>query len=506
MLKRVLCALLASMMLVGTLAACGEVEEPVDTGDTQASSDTVAGSDETEEDTRVPLDVPALNEYKGKTITFLTRDESEWTTTEIYAQEMTDKTDNINNTVYERNKLLEQTYGVTILEMQVETGKHQTSVETEVLGGNGEFQAIISSVANSTSFSTNAYLRNLLAENIEHLDFTQSWWDNEMAEGMTIHDRLYFATGDLLTADNDATFVLLFNKTIAEDNQLGDLYSLVENNEWTMQKFYDLSLASTEGGDKLSYDQDGIGFAYTNDAPYCFLFGGGITIVQKDETDTPVYSMDMERASNISDMGKNLFNTSHALCLNDAVDEANTIMQIGQTAFGENHAMFLGEVMQSVTRMRSYDVDFGILPFPKYDAGQDSYYSMMHTTASVVSIPVSVRDEKTLDLVTAMIEAMAYHSVDTLTYTYYELNLKTRDSKDVQSGPMMDMILSSRLCDLSYYYGWSSAYANVAGTLLPTSNTQVSSLHQKMSKRLNSTIEDAVEAMDEQAAKLEDAS
>ncbi len=511
MLKRILCALMASLMLVGTLASCAETEEPSETTagtkPTESAAGTGANGDDPEsetEDALPPLDIPDTK-YTGKTITFLTRDESEWSTVEIYAEGITDKTDNISYSVYERNMLIKDKYGIDIKEMKIPTGEHGGKITNEIAGSNGDFQAIVTNTANSASFSTQGQLWNLNSDAIEYMNFDMPWWDSKMADGMTIHDRLYFATGDLLTLDNDATFVLLFNKQIAEDNRVPSLYEMVENNEWTMEKFYEYaSIAAREvnGNDTLEYDEDIAGFGYTGDAPYCFLFGGGITVCTKDENDTPVYNLNVERAQNISDLGKKLFDKSFAVDLNAATVDGTTIMQVGQTNFGGGHALFLAEVMQAVTRMRGYDVDFGILPFPLYDTEQEDYYSMMHLTASVVSIPKTVIGDN-LTMVSSMIEAMAYYSVDTLTHQYYEINLKTRDAKDVESGPMIDKILASRPCDLSYYYSWGGAFAGIAGTLLPSSTQAVSSLNRQYQRSMERTIERVVEDMDENAAQDE---
>ncbi len=501
MLKRILCGLLASVMLIGALASCGETAETPD--ETQGS--TVAGSNESgtqeEEETRESLDIPDTR-YDGKELVFLTRDESEWSTLEIYAEELTSDTDNINNAVYTRNLRIFEEYGVTVKELKDVTSNHHGMVQKEISAPSGDFNAIITNTSNSASFASQGFLWNLNSDDIQNLSLEKSWWDQNMVNGLSIHENLYFATGDLMTSDNDATFCLLFNKQIAKDNQLGDLYALVENNEWTMEKFYEFAqkgVSERDGKEGLSYDTDVAGYGYTGDNPYCFLFGGGITLCVKNEEDYPEYALDVERAQAISEMGKKIFDKKHAIDMNAAVTGESTIMKVGQICFGEGHALFIGEVMQAVTRMRGYDVDFGILPYPKFDTKQDNYYSMMHLTASMVSIPKSVIGND-LDMVTAMIEAMAYHSVDTLTVQYYEINLKSKGAKDEQSAPMIDKILASRICDLSYYYHWgSNAFGQVAGTLLPSNGTGVSSLNKRFSKLLKREIEKAVDKLDKYA-------
>lgn len=491
MLKKLLCVLLAALLLVGMLASCA-------TGDT--TTDTTAGANVTtnaEAETREPLEIPDTR-YDGMELCFLTRDEGEWSTVEIFAEDQTTDSDNISTAVFERNDRILQAYGVTITELFKPTGEHHTALTNEVAAPTGDFQAVVTNTVNSASFATNGFLWNLNDDEIEYMDFEKPWWDNNMAQGMSIDERLYFATGDLLTSDNDATFIIMFNKQIVKDCNIPDLYALVENNEWTMEKFYEyeqLAVQDKNGDGKLSYDSDIAGLAYTGDVPYCLLFGGGVTMCTKDEIDAPIYELDVELAQNIADMGKLIFAKDLTVDLNNPGDGSN-VVDAGKKAFGENHALFMGEVMQCVTRMRGYDVDFGILPYPMYNTQQGSYYSMMHLTASSVSIPKSVSGEN-LVMVNSMIEAMAYHSMDTLTEQYYEINLKTKGAKDEQSGPMIDKILSNRACDLSYYYQWgSNAFGSLASCLLPSGSKGVASQNKRFKTSIERSIAQLQKAME----------
>ncbi len=503
MLKRILCVLLASMTLLTTLASCGDSEEPAETGAATGSQSTTGD----EAETREPLEVPSTR-YDGKELVFLTRgDEAEWNTLEIYSAGITSNSDNINNAVYERNLRIYETYGVTVKEIPAAKDQHVTRVTNEISGQNGDFQAIVSNINNSAALVSQGALWDLKADAVAYIDLSKSWWDQRLVDNMSINDRLYFASGDLLTADNDATFAILFNKQIAADNDLPDLYELVKTKEWTMDKLYEFaakSVKDNDGLDGLAYDADVAGFAYTSANPYVMLMAGNAHVVVKDENDYPHYGLDVARTQEISEVGKRIFNAGHTICIDDAVSQGgSTFAMVGKTCFGENHALFLGECMQCVTRMRGYSVDFGILPCPMYDKAQGEYYNMVHMTGSVVSIPRSVVGEG-LSMVTAMIEAMAYHSVDTLTPQYYDINLKSKGVKDEKSAPMIDLILETRAYDLAYYYNWGkNAFGQIADTLLPTAKKGVSSVNKAVSSAVKNDIEDLVEKLDEIAEKME---
>ncbi|MBE6652271.1 MAG: hypothetical protein E7610_02510 [Ruminococcaceae bacterium] len=481
MLKRIICALLASVMITAALASCANGSESGDESGTRPQTDT-----NNEENTLEVLDIPDTR-YNNTELCFLTRDEGSWSTVEIFADSNTTSSDNISYAVFERNDRILQKYGVSIKEYAVSDS--YTAVTNEVAAPSGDFLAIVSNVSSATSFATSNYIWDLNSDQFDYIDLNKSWWDTDMAKNLSVNEMLFFATGDLMTLDNDATFAIMFNKSLATDSQLPNLYELVDNGQWTMDKLLDFEQRSVQdknGDGSLSYDSDICGFAYTQDVAPCLLIAGGITLCQKDEEDIPFYELNIERTQDIADICKQIFSAEYTINMNEVsvgVEEA------GKKCFGENHALFFGECLQCVTRVRGYDVDFGILPFPKFNQQQDGYHSLMHATASMVSIPKSVTNDDLL-MVECMLEAMACYSVDTLTKQYYEINLKTKGAKDVESGPMIDMILENRACDLAYYYnlGSNNAFANIASCLLPTNNSSVASENTRALKSVKNGI------------------
>ncbi len=478
MFKKILCALLASVMLAGTLASCANSTDPED-----QENQTQTGTGE--EDTREQADIPDTR-YDGQELCFLTRDENSWSTVEIYSATKTAEADNVSYAVYERNDRILQSYGVTITELKVST--QQGKVQNEVAAPTGDFLAVVSNVREAAALATGGFLWDLNSDALEVLDLTKPWWDRKMAEGMSMDGHLFFATGDIQTLDNDATFAIMFNKDIAEQTMLPNLYDLVENGEWTMNRLYELEqlvVKDMDGNGFLSTTEDVLGFAYTDDVPSCMLLAGDVTLCVKDGDDIPYYDLDVERAQGIAEKARLCFSSDYTVNISDV---SGDIEEVGKKCFGEGHARFFGECLQCVIRLRGYDVEFGILPYPKFNAEQESYRSMMHHIAGVVSIPRSVREE--LLMVESMLEAMAYHAVDTLTEQYYEINLKTKGAKDAESGPMIDTILENRACDLSYYFNWGGGvFQNIARCLTPTSNVSVASMSQRIKGPVAKAIE-----------------
>ena len=114
-----------------------------------------------------------------------------------------------------------------------------------------------------------------LAE-VPYIDLDPAWWDQGIRRDVTINERTYIATGDISIVDNDATWVLMFNKQMAQ-NQDYDLYQLVRDNKWYYETMYDMvkNCAKDLNGDgKMEYTDDRFGIGFNNKHLRCLFFSG----------------------------------------------------------------------------------------------------------------------------------------------------------------------------------------------------------------------------------------
>ena len=474
-MKRILVLLLAALMLASLLAGCA------DKGDT--SEDTTVA----EEQSNVldNLNVPD-KKYNGEEFMFLTRDAAEWTTVDIYAAEQT--TDPIVDAVYRRNDMIQTKYDLKILETQ--TVDPLSDVEKDVKGGTGEYDAIVQKLGTCATIATKNYLHNL--REVPYMDFDQSWWDQKALEGLSIGNKVYFATGDLLTSDNDGTFIVMFNKDIAEDNGLENIYDLVNNKEWTFQKMYDMAKVAVKdlnGNGKMEHDQDVLGTATTGNSSYCMMYAAGIVITAKNENDVPEYVLDVERAVDVIPLSYSIIGDKNMALNMNSAGGSTDVVENGKTCFGNGHALFFQECMQCVIRLRSYDVEFGVVPFPMYNEAQGEYYSHMNEVGGMVSIPTGIVGED-LEMIGAVIETMAAYSVDTLTPAYYDISLISKSTRDEESRPMIDLILANRIYDLGYVFdtSWGNFVSTIANKFMDGKTNVASTKPNNFKKQMNKTL------------------
>lgn len=474
-MKKALVWLLAVLMLASLLAGCANNNDPTeDTTKTEEQSNVLDN-----------LNVPD-KKYNGKEFMFLTRDAAEWTTVDIYSAELDD--DPINSAVYRRNDAIQSKYDLTILETQV--ADPVAAVEKDVKGGAGEYDAIVQKLGQCATIATKNYLHNL--RDVPYMDFDQSWWDQKALEGLSIGNKVYFATGDLLTSDNDGTFIVMFNKTIAEDNGLEDIYELVNNKQWTFQKMYDMASVAVKdlnGNGKMEHDQDILGTAITGNSGYCMMYAAGVVITAKNDNDVPEFVLDVERAVESIPLSYSIIGDDKmALDMNNTGGSTD-VVENGKTCFGNGHALFFQECMQCVIRLRSYDVEFGVVPFPMFNEEQGEYYSHMNEVGGMVSIPTSLIGED-LENIGALVETMAAYSVDTLTPAYYEISLISKSTRDEESRPMIELILANRIYDLGYVFdsAWGNYVYSIASKYIDGKTNVASTKSNSFKKQMGKTL------------------
>ena len=478
-MKKILALLLAALMLASVLVACAN--DPA--GNEQGTS----GSGKEEETNYLDLLEVPDTKYNGEEFRFLTRDAAEWTTVDIYAENI--NSDPINDAVYERNDKIQTVYDIVIAETQ--TDNPDSAIEKDIKGGTGEFCAVIQKLGVCANLSTKGYFHDL--NEVNYIDFDKPWWDQKALDGLSIGNKLYFATGDLLTSDNDGTFIVMFNKDIAEDNDLENIYQLVNNMEWTFDKMLTMSQTcayDVNGNGKMEHDQDVLGTAITGNSGYCMMYAAGIVVTAKNDKDVPEYVLDVERAVDAIEIAAQIIGDEKLALNMNSTGGSTDVVENGKTCFGNGHALFFQECMQCVIRLRAYDINFGVVPFPMFNQAQGAYYSHMNEVGGMVSIPITIVDER-LDHVGAVVETMAAYSVGTLTPAYYDTTLISKGTRDEESEPMIELILDNRIYDLGYVFeaAWGGYVGQIASKFIDGKTNVASTKPNTFKKQMNKTLE-----------------
>ena len=492
-----LAALVLALLLALPFASCASNEEtnPDNAQNSAVSEGTVAeeaAAEETEEE-RIKPDIPETADFGGDEIYFLHWYHPSWASTvrtnrDIYAEALTGEA--INDVVYNRNLKIENDYNVKIAFENLDLGQIDGALSKAVASGDDTYDVVYPRLYEAASMYQKDYFLNLF--DVPNLDLTKPWWDGNCVESLSMNNRLLAVAGSLNINDKDATAALAFNKSYAESLGLANIYDIVLEGEWT----YDQLISMAEGaavdtnGNGVMEDEDMWGLLGGNDVMSAFWFGSGELMVTKDENDIFQFTFGSERSVTAAERVVSLMNQSWFLNHHRI---ANTDDTYYTQLFETGHGLFFWMRLDEVTNMRAGDTDFGIIPTPKYEATQDNYYSMVsqHTTG-LMSIPLVITGEKLSNL-GVILEAMAAESHYELIPTYIEESLKTKYSRDAESGAMLDIIINNRVFDPMLIYNFGG-FADTFQSWGGANNTQIASTLAKSQKAVQKLLDRFIEA------------
>jgi hypothetical protein len=293
---------------------------------------------------------------------------------------------------------------------------------------------------------------------------------------------------------NNGLYGVFFNKQIIKDMGLEDLYSIVREGRWTIEKYYSLAKnisRDLNGDGKMDYD-DHFGLVSESYNAYTFVIASGVKIASKDDGDFPALSLNTPRAIKALELSAEFLKDKNTTLLADDYGPTEWARVWG--VFSDGRALFSEGSLMQTPDMRSMEIDFGILPNPKLDESQDRYYH----TLSVWNAPLMVVPETVAnpDKVGYILEILAAKSVDTLTPAYYDLQLTHKLLRDDESEEMLDIILSSAAFDLGAAYNFGGLFDMILSVgARDAGSGNFASLYEKAESRAQKAIDKLIEAI-----------
>ncbi len=484
-MKKRIALLLAVMMAISAfaLAAC-DSESPKSTGGNVATGTqgTVAGTTSTEEAwPERTLDDGSVLKIYGRAF-----GASDWD-----AEELTDEA--INDAVYERNAWLMQNYNFDIQFTQAANDDEWlTNARNASKAGDGTIDLLVGGGAYISTLAQENQLLDMAA--LENIDLEADWWDKNATKDLSIANRVFFTSGALNTADIRGVYCIFMNKDVLnekEDHE--DPYQLVRDGKWTMDKLLSIAKDYTADDGNGSWGaEDKYGYVAENYDSYATYFCSGERIVTKDADDLPVFALETPRAAEFVAKMKDFY-TNESVFIN----YSSVIVPISK----ENRALFCGTILNAIDTYREMEGDYGILPLPMYEEGQESFSHSVScaTTGSLVGISGATSDP---DATSYMVELLCRSSVDTLREAYMDTTVKSRGLRDEDSYEMLDTIINSRVYDVSYMnkwgpqtWGWMTWLYSIAGS--PNTADQFASELEKNKEATITEIQETIDAYEQ---------
>ena len=491
----------------GTEAAGSDVEDTGDVTDLETEEDTEEDTEEEENETEIPLEYNVEPEdLNGFQLDILTVKEKTWSMhTDLAPVAITG--DTINRAVYKRNNTIQNLYNAKIVAYEdAEYYGMSERISKDLLSQEYKYDAAYSEGSSVMSLITQDSLYNLY--DVDEIQLDEAWWSQLIKEECTLgtgkYSTLFFSQSNLSLTAFDLTWCVYFNKTIHETEQVEDLYALVENDQWTIEKMATIgrNVATLNSDTNYTYEDDGTSVygitTYWNGAK-AMLDGGNVAFVTVNTDGDPVPNINNDRFINLSQKLAEMFGEAGTFTNGGASTDSSS--KKGNASdyikiFNAQRALFcVAEVKSSVSDFKDLD-NFGILPLPKYDDSQEEFRSWVNYLAPVLVIPKSHDEsENTLHNTAVLLDALSFYSSRDVLPEYYDVVLKGRGTNDSNSIKMLDLINDTKSFDASIAYGWSRQFSEVLSETILLGVTDVSSLVGTYEEMITNNIKDTMDAI-----------
>ena len=484
-MKKFISAILLISMLA-SMSACGESGTQNDTTKSNSGETTTAPVDTDHDSKGFLLDsIPADTNFGGKTFNLLVREKI--APTEFFVEEQTG--DIVDDALFERNNKIEERLGVKLnyITLPGEWGDRDTfngAIKQSVMAADGAYD-LCAVLSNQLSTLT---LDGLLTDlnKLDYLDFGKPWWAKGLLDELAVDDKLYFASGDASLGLINGMMCVFYNKKLCENYSIPDLYSMVNDGKWTIDKAVELTkdTYSDLDGDGAKSTNDQFGFAIGNfNQLYGFLDSFNLPIIERDSDDLPskfVYSS--EKVVDAEQKLVSLFKDNNAFITGKTDAEAYN------DAFKEGRVVFCTGEFKDTSIYRDISAfDYGVIPFPKWNEEQENYRTTARATYSSFCIPKTAPDAQ---MSAAVLECFASESYRTVSPAYFETALKVKYSRDDESSQMFDLIKSS------VTFSFATSFTMAIGDPQNTFKGRVSSLDENWSSYMASWEPTAQEKLD----------
>ena len=456
MKKQLNALLLLAALLAASLPSCGDSSAANTPADTQApeGNNTVTEAAETEETLKSLLpsdidlggrDIRIMNCYYFENDAFML--ESEAATGDV-----------VNDAVYNRNVDVESTLNVKFSydDYFIPQKDAAPVIKKSVQAGSDDFDIVFGVQYNIVPKVLDNIFLNL--EDAKYLNLDQPWWYQDYIKEMSMGEgKTFFVTGDITLGILRNMSCMYVNKDLYRQNyeSVDEIYDEVLSGKWTIDR---LSQRCTEmyqdlngDGKKDEDDRYGIGVITANLTDH-FTYDAGIRATSRDENNIPYITMNNEQTVSWTQKLYSLYYENPGVFVFPA--DYNSLDVVMPNKLNADELLYLPGWFYTSELLRNMDVDYAVVPFPKYDESQETYLSLAHDISIICCVPGTVSD---LDGISAVMEAMAFDGYRDVLPAYYEVAVKVKYSRDSTDAAMqiLDLIHDNSTTDFVYIYNYA---------------------------------------------------
>lgn len=439
--KKITTFFILAAMFAGVVSCGSGNGDVVTTGGGEATDTTTAG------ETEIHDDLPELN-YNGDEFTILVEDYGGYCGADFYVEESDG--DVVNDAIYNRNQKVSERLNIDLDWVMFthnwdDRSTFTTKFRSGVLAGDGAYDLVAGLGYFMPSFVSDGILSDM--SELPYIDPEKPWWSDKFMEASSLDGKYYFVTGDACLGLIKNMFCIYENLDLAEKLGVENLYDVVREGKWTLDKMREVSSLyyNDLNGDTKADQEDQFGLLVNHKNHITgFVESLGVDIVDLSGSD-PTLVFGNAHNTDVETKLSDIINNTEGIFF-DKNGESETAYK---SIFRNGNVLLATGWFMHTDAFRDVDFGYGVLPYPKWDESQENYDTTVLTTYGVLSIPT---DSANKERAAAVCEAMAYESWKTVTPAYFETALKVKYVADNDSAQMFDIIHDGVSFDFGYVY------------------------------------------------------
>ena len=452
---RILCLILAVLMIVPLLFACAKDPESGENNDggSGSGSGVLDGTNAAGE--TWPDDGLGTQDFGGRTIRVLN-----WSECPVNEFEMEEKFDKstLTSAVYTRNENVKARMNVSFSFTSTEGSNLQEqnyASEAQKLVNSSAVDLFSSYSRAGNIMMVQGLIRDLRTS--EYIDFSKPWWSQGLIDNASIWGKTYFCAGDLGWTLMGQTAMICFNKNMLAANteilnefEVSSIYELVEKKKWTLPNMIKISRNFEAEGEKDGADTFGCAVAHATPLD-AFYKASDLKWMEKQEDGSVAISNDQHsnRANEVVKQLVEFFKTASGV-VNDGATDGTFV---GDISWNGGRTLFYQNAISAIIsgRFSEKEFAFGVLPMPMFDENQEAYKTCPGFYYSLYSIPraVTVPEE-----VCCVLECLASEGYRHVAPAFYSETLRKQSSDSVDDYKMWETIKNSIEMDGGRLFDW----------------------------------------------------
>ncbi len=402
----------------------------------------------------------------------------------------------LNEAVRERNNYVLQQLGIEIKAVPVEDV--EATVKTELTAGTGDFDIAMPFLGACASLAqTNSFYDLKQFEEKGIIDLSAPWYEQNANDTFSIQNRLYFTVSDMTIMHKIVSSAILYNPEMIESKYPDlDIFQMVVDGDWTLDEMIRIGkeFAEDSDGNGVHDYTDNWGLVTSYNTASGFYLASGEKLCTKNEEDVPIIAINGERSVTVSQKVLDTLQDGTWVLHANGLTGVGDIWTTALSVFGDGRSAFYTTAFSAIKKLRAYDIDYRIVPYPKIDDLQEEYITPGGGQYAYGVVILNTLSEEDADFAAYMIDVLSAGGKQYIATAYYDQILKHKDalSDEDKSVDMLDLIFENIVYDVSLIYDFGGI-GSIHQTLMTENSTDIVSKLESIRSAVEQKIDEIVE-------------